>query len=202
MSPQIRNIIFDWGGVLIDLDTEGCIEAFRRLGADVKALLTGTNELGIFSAYESGALDTAGFRQEIRRIIGKEVSDEEIDKAWNTQLKSIPSEKLELLLSLKPRYNLYLLSNTNELHWLCGAKAFDYKGHKVEDYFKQIFLSYRMHLAKPNPQIFVTALREAGLKAGETLFIDDAPANCRAASSVGLHVCHYVPSDDLGKAFL
>ena len=112
MNPQIHNIIFDWGGVLIDLNTEGCIQAFERLGADVKTLLTGTNELGVFSAYESGALDTAGFHQEIRRIIGKEVADEDIDKAWNTQLKSIPPEKLELLLELGSHYNLYLLSNT------------------------------------------------------------------------------------------
>lgn len=202
MNPQIRNIIFDWGGVLIDLDTEGCIEAFRRLGADVKALLTGTNELGVFSAYESGALDTAGFHQEIRRIIGKEVSDEEIDKAWNTQLKSIPAGKLDLLLELKAHYNLYLLSNTNELHWLCGTKAFRYKGHEVQDYFKQIFLSFRMHLAKPDPQIFLTALKEAGLKAEETLFVDDSPVNCQAAASAGLHTFHYVPGNDLNEIFL
>lgn len=202
MNPQIRNIIFDWGGVLIDLDTEGCIRAFEQLGADVKKLLTGTNELGVFSAYESGALDTAGFHQEIRRIIGREVSDEEIDKAWNTQLKSIPSEKLDILLGLKQNYNLYLLSNTNELHWFYGAKAFNYRGYRVEDYFKQIFLSFRMHLAKPNPQIFAAALQEAGLKADETLFIDDSLVNCKAASSVGLHTFHYIPGYDLSKAFV
>ncbi len=202
MNPQICNIIFDWGGVLIDLDTEDCIKSFERLGADVKKLLTGTNELGVFRAYESGMLDTACFRQEIRRLIGKYVPDEEIDKAWNTQLKSIPAEKLDLLLELNKRYNLYLLSNTNELHWRCGAKAFDYKGNKVQDYFKRIFLSFRMRLAKPDTRIFSTALLEAGLKAEETLFIDDSDANCRAAASTGMHVCHYIVGDDLNKVFV
>ena len=115
MDIQIRNIIFDWGGVLIDLNTEGCMRAFEQLGADVKHLLTGTNELGVFSAYESGTLDTPGFHEAIRQMIGPLVSDEEIDKAWNTQLKSIPEEKLELLLRLKARYNLYLLSNNNSI---------------------------------------------------------------------------------------
>lgn len=200
MDIQTRNIIFDWGGVLIDLNTEGCMRAFEQLGADVKHLLTGTNELGVFSAYESGTLDTPGFHEAIRQMIGPPVSDEEIDKAWNTQLKSIPEEKLELLLRLKARYNLYLLSNTNELHWRCGIRSFQYKGHEVQDYFKQIFLSYKMHLAKPNPQIFLTALKEARLKAEETLFVDDAPANCEAAASVGIRTFHYVPGDELSEA--
>lgn len=202
MNPQICNIIFDWGGVLIDLDTEGCIRSFERLGADVKKLLTGTNESGVFRAYESGALDTVGFHREICRLIGKKVPDEEIDKAWNAQLKSIPAEKLELLLRLRGHYNLYLLSNTNELHWLCGAKSFKYKGNEVQDYFNQVFLSFRMHLAKPDPQIFMAALEEAGLKAEETLFVDDSEVNCRAAASTGMHVCRYVPGNDLGKVFV
>lgn len=197
MCTKIHNIIFDWGGVLIDLDTERCIQAFTQLGADVKKFLTGTNELGIFSAYESGELDTSGFHDKIRLIIDKPISDEKIDKAWNTQLKSIPTEKLELLLRLKSHYNLYLLSNTNELHWQCGIKAFCYKGYEVKDYFKQIFLSYRMHLAKPDPQIFLTVLKEADINAEETLFIDDSPVNCKAAESVGIQSYHYIPGTPL-----
>lgn len=203
MNSNIRNIIFDWGGVLLDLDVEGCIRAFEKAGAThIKEQLNGTNELGVFKDYECGKIDTPAFRREICRLTGTELPDAEIDRIWNSELLTIPQEKLELLQSLHSRYNLYLLSNTNELHWEHGsAYAFQYQGKDLKDCFKQIFLSFRMGLAKPDPAIFRTALYEAGLSAEETLFIDDAEINCQAAASVGIHTAHYIPGTDLNKIF-
>lgn len=203
MNTAIRNIIFDWGGVLLDLDIEGCIRAFQEAGAtNVRNLLNGTNELGFFKEYECGKIDTPTFRQEICRLIGQPLPDTEIDRLWNSELLSIPQEKLALLLHLHTHYNLYLLSNTNELHWEHAAPhVFLYKGKDIKDCFKQIFLSFRMGMAKPSPAIFLTALKEAALRPEETLFIDDSEANCQAAASVGIHTAHYIPGTDLYKIF-
>lgn len=203
MNEQIKNIIFDWGGVLIDLNVEGCISAFEQAGAvNVRQLLTGTNELDFFRDYECGKISTPEFRDAIRKNIGKPLTDAEIDRMWNVELLTIPEEKLQLLVELSKHYRLFLLSNTNELHWEYGYKnAFCYNGKDYTTYFERIFLSYRMHLAKPDPAIFQQALQEASLQPAETLFIDDAAINCQTAASTGMHTVHYIPGTDLGNVF-
>ena len=123
MNKQIKNIIFDWGGVLIDLNLEGCISAFEQAGAvNVRNLLTGTNELGFFRDYECGNISTPEFRAAIRKYISQPLTDEEIDRMWNMELLTIPEEKLHLLAELSKSYRLFLLSNTNELHWEYGSR--------------------------------------------------------------------------------
>lgn len=202
-SDIVRNVLFDWGGVLVNLDVEGCIQAFEDAGVtDVRTLITGTNEAGLFRDYECGNISTAEFREGVRRLTRRSLPDEEIDRLWNTEVLDIPEEKLRLLLDLSGRYNLYLLSNTNELHWeTVSPRVFRYEGTDVRNCFKQIFLSYRMHMAKPDPAIFRKVLNEAMLCAGETLFIDDAEVNCRAAASVGMQIVHYVPGSNLADIF-
>lgn len=203
MNEQIKNIIFDWGGVLIDLNVEGCISAFEQAGAvNVRQLLTGTNELDFFRDYECGKISTSEFRDAIRKNIGKPLTDAEIDHMWNMELLTIPEEKLQLLVELSKHYRLFLLSNTNELHWEYGYKnAFCHNGKDYTTYFERIFLSYRMHLAKPDPAIFQQALQEASLQPAETLFIDDAAINCQTAASTGMQTVHYIPGTDLGNVF-
>ena len=199
----IKNIIFDWGGVLIDLDFERCLQAFKELGIeDLKYLLTGANECNLFKQYELGNCTTEEFREGVRQLAHRQLTDDEIDTVWNSMLKSVPQEKLQLLAELRHNYNIYLLSNTNELHWEhASSKVFRYEGLERDDFFKKIFLSNKMHLGKPDPKIFQVALTEAGLEAEETLFIDDSLPNCEAAASVGLHTSLYVPGTDLRSVF-
>lgn len=200
MKSTIQNLIFDLGGVLYDLDIEGCLQAFEQAGlAHVRQLITGTNEAGIFQAYETGEISTPRFREEVRKLIGNpQLTDEEIDGMWNRMLVHLPQEKLNLLSELSKQYDLYLLSNTNDLHWeYVVQQAFTARGYQVSDFFRQAFLSYRMKLAKPDPAIFLAVLETAGLKAEETLFIDDSPVNCQAAESVGIQAIHYTPGEDL-----
>lgn len=196
---KIKNIIFDWGGVLIDLDMKGCIKAFEEIGIhDFYQLITGAEETGIFKTYELGNCTTSEFHEAVRNLANRPLTDEDIDHVWNAMVKSVPEEKLQLLAELKEQYAVYLLSNTNELHWeYASDKVFQYKGMKREDFFKETFLSFRMHLAKPDTEIFRTALQEANLNPGETLFIDDSPINCEAASAVQLQTLHYIPGTDL-----
>ncbi|WP_300727704.1 HAD family phosphatase [uncultured Bacteroides sp.] len=203
MNPSVRNIVFDWGGVLIDLDFEGCMTAFEEAGVtNIRQLVSVSKGSGIFSEYEQGLISTPQFRAKIRELAGIGFSDAEIDRMWDSILLSIPEEKLRLLTELSKRYHLFLLSNTNELHWLSASeRVFRLDGFDVKQCFEGIFLSFRMNLSKPDPEIFRRAMRDAGLIPEETLFVDDAEVNCRAAASTGMQVLHYVPDTDLGKLF-
>lgn len=200
---QFKNIIFDLGGVLLDLDINRCMTEFEKVGLhDIRRWMTGTNELGFLKEYECGGLTTLQFRVKIREEAGRALSDGEIDRVWNSMLKEIPEYKLELLLTLRKKYRLYLLSNTNDLHWNVCIPKFEYRGLRVGDFFTHVFLSYQMHQAKPDIVIFQTVLKEAKLLPEETLFIDDSLENCRAAASLGINVFHYVPGDDLEMQLL
>ena len=109
MNTTIRNLIFDLGGVLYNLDVEGCLQAFEQAGlTEVRQLITGTNEAGIFQAYEIGEISTPRFREEARKLIGNpRLTDEEIDRMWNRMLVYLPQEKLNLLSELGKQYNIY-----------------------------------------------------------------------------------------------
>ena len=114
----IKNLIIDFGGVLIDLDRQRCLDNFKKLGMpDTEVVLDIYHQQDFFQQYEKGLITTAEFRDVIREKIGKPVTDARIDEAWNSFLVNIPTYKLDLLLNLRKDYVVYLLSNTNELHW-------------------------------------------------------------------------------------
>ncbi|MBO4985196.1 MAG: HAD family phosphatase [Bacteroides sp.] len=188
MDKKIKNLVFDFGGVLIDLDRQRCLDNFERLGMpDVPAMLDVCHQQGFFLQHEKGLIDAAEFRERIREQIGKPVTDAEIDAAWNSFLVGIPSYKLDMLLELRQHYVVYLLSNTNDIHWEWSVKhAFHYKSFHVEDFFEEIFLSYEMKMAKPDKEIFQCLLEKTGIDPQETFFIDDSEANCLMAQSLGI----------------
>ena len=129
----IRNLIVDFGGVLIDLDRQRCIENFSKLGVpDTEAMLDVCHQQGIFLQYEQGMVSSAEFRDAIRERMQKPATDADIDAAWNSFLVTIPAYKLDLLLKLRDRYVVYLLSNTNDIHWRCSFEhAFRYRAFRV-----------------------------------------------------------------------
>lgn len=184
----IKNLIIDFGGVLIDLDRQCCIENFTKLGMpNVEDMLDVCHQQGFFLQHEKGLITSAEFRDAIREQIGKPVTDAHIDAAWNSFLVGIPSYKLDLLLKLREKYVVYLLSNTNDIHWKWSCKnAFCYKAFRVEDYFEHIFLSYEMKMAKPDVTIFQRVLGETDIDPKETFFIDDSAENCRVAETLGI----------------
>ena len=193
MEKDIKNLLIDFGGVLIDLDRRRCIDRFRRLGLrDMDGLLHDYQQQGFFQLHEKGLISDADFRDRVRSLIGAQTSDADIDSAWNSFLGDIPAYKLEFLLELRKRYKLYLLSNTNAIHWeYACTHDFARDGHRVEDYFDGIYLSYQMKMAKPDAEIFRAVLADAGIEAGQTLFLDDSADNCRAARELGIHT--YTP---------
>ena len=203
MDKKIKNIVFDLGGVLVDLDFKAAINGLQQAGfVNVKEQLQSFDREGIFQKFELGAMTAEEFRTAIRENSTVTLTDEEIDALWNAMLLEIPREKLELILDLRGKYMVYLLSNTNSIHWDYVCKnAFNYRGFRVKDYFEETFLSYEMHLAKPDKAIFEKVLQDANLLPEETLFIDDSEANCKAAEEVGIHAHHYHIGDDLSKVF-
>ena len=203
MDKKIKNIVFDLGGVLVDLDFKAAINGLQKAGfANVKEQLQSFDREGIFQKFELGEMTAEEFRTAIRENSTVTLTDEEIDALWNAMLLEIPREKLELILDLRGKYMVYLLSNTNSIHWDYVCKnAFNYRGFRVNDYFEETFLSYEMHLAKPDKAIFEKVLQDANLLPEETLFIDDSEANCKAAEEVGIHAHHYHIGDDLSKVF-
>ena len=203
MDKNIKNIVFDLGGVLVDLDFKAAINGLQQAGfVNVKEQLQSFDREGIFQKFELGEMTAEEFRTAIRENSTVTLTDEEIDALWNAMLLEIPREKLELILDLRGKYMVYLLSNTNSIHWDYVCKnAFNYRGFRVNDYFEETFLSYEMHLAKPDKAIYEKVLQDANLLAEETLFIDDSEANCKAAEEVGIHAHHYHIGDDLSKVF-
>ncbi|MBQ2857591.1 MAG: HAD family phosphatase [Bacteroidaceae bacterium] len=203
MDKNIKNIVFDLGGVLINLDFERAFKAFKKAGfVDIESQLQSFSREGIFDQFELGEISEDEFRSAIKERANVMLTDQEIDDMWNLILMDIPREKLELILNLRGKYMVYLLSNTNKTHWdYTCQNAFNYHGFRVEDYFEETFLSFEMHLAKPDKAIFEKMLNDANLIAEETLFIDDSEANCRAAEELGIHAHHYHIGDDLKEIF-
>ena len=196
---QYKNIIFDLGNVLVKLNPEGCIGAFKAIGMGELVDTNPQSEgMKLMSKLGVGMITTEEFCEAARKLTGTDVTNEEIINAANKMLVVIPDEKKERLLQLKKAgYRLFLLSNTIDIHWgYCVEHLFPYQNYGVEDYFEHCFLSQRMHLAKPNARIYEEVIRQANIHPDETLFIDDLKENCEAAEKLGIHTFQNVKFDD------
>ena len=182
------NLLFDFGGVLVDLDKSRCIDAFDAVGFDIRPCLGTYAQAGIFSKLERGLVSVPEFCNELRKLSGKpDLTDETIVEAWQKYLVDVPEERLEMLLKAKQHYPLYILSNTNVVHWdMARYGYFQYKGLQVEDFFEKVFLSYELGVEKPAPAIFDAVVEGIGCAPEEILFFDDCEANCEGARTCGL----------------
>ena len=185
-KPQI--LLFDFGGVLVDLDKQRCIEAFDRLGFDIRPCLGTYRQGGVFSLLERGAIGVPEFCDEIRRMAGNPaLTDASIAAAWEQYLVGVPPERLEKLQALRRTYHVCLLSNTNIIHWKQSLRDFfNYKGLGINDFFEEVFLSYELGVEKPAPEIFHIVAERLGAQPEDILFLDDSDVNCQAARDCGL----------------
>ncbi len=182
------NLLFDFGGVLVDLDKSRCIAAFDAIGFDVRPFLGTFAQAGILSKLERGEVSVGEFCEELRQLSGQShLSDEAIVEAWQQYLLDVPEERLDMLLKARQHYPLYVLSNTNEIHWKMARDGyFRYKNLHVEDFFEKVFLSYELGVEKPHPAIFKAVVEGIGCSPEEVLFFDDSEVNCQAARDCGL----------------
>ncbi|MCM1348894.1 MAG: HAD family phosphatase [Firmicutes bacterium] len=196
---MIRNLMFDLGGVIMDIRRENCVAAFKELGmADPDEFLGEYAQSGPFAAIEDGRSTPARFRDDVRRIIGRaDLTDRQIDQAFGRFLVGIPVHRLAELRELKKHFNLYLLSNTNPIMWADGiARNFAQEGHNVDYYFADNLRSYKAGVMKPDAAIFREAERKFGIKPEETIFLDDSKANCEAAEALGFHTIWVRPGTE------
>ncbi len=194
-NKPIRNIIFDLGGVILNIDPQRTIQEFRNLGWS--NFYEENNKFlarELFFHLEQGSYSPETFRDSVRKMIDESIEDTAIDKAWCAMILDIPEDRIKYLMELKKDYRIFLLSNTNEIHRLKFHADFERDfGFSFYDLFEQNFYSHEMLTRKPNPEIYTQALNVAGLNAGETLFIDDMEANTEAAKSLGMKVLHIQP---------
>ncbi len=191
----IRNIIFDLGGVILNIDPQLTVNEFRKLGWEDFYKENGQSVVrDLFFRLEKGNSSPDVFRDSVRTMIKDYVDDHAIDSAWSAMILDIPAERIRYLEELKKSYRLFLLSNTNEIHRLKFHRDFEKDfGYSFYNVFERNFYSHEMGLRKPDPQIYIQALMEAGLVPEETLFIDDMEENTKAAISIGMKVLHIEP---------
>ncbi len=195
---MIRNLLFDLGGVIMDIRRERCIEAFRDLGmAEPGQFLGEYVQAGPFGALEAGEITPAQFRDELRRYLPSGTTDTQIDVAFERFLIGVPVHRLQALERLRERYRLFLLSNTNEIMWNSMIAAeFRKEGHDIAHYFDGTLTSFEARSMKPDAAIFRIAEQKFGIKPGETLFLDDSASNTEAAAALGFAVMTVPPGSE------
>lgn len=200
ISPHIRNIIFDLGGVILNLSVESSLKQLAAItGLPIGKIVEGYAAREEFLQYERGEISDSEFRVALQNIYSFKESDVVIDHCWNAMLLDIPEERIELLRSLKGRYRTFLLSNTNSIHVTCFS-AYLQRVHGIdsmESLFEKVYYSHQMKMRKPDPAIYQYVLKENGLVAAETLFLDDNAKNIEGARAVGIETVQVNNPDQL-----
>lgn len=195
---NIKNIIFDLGGVILDIEFKKTLEEFKKLGfEDIESIFTQPSQVELFNTFDCGLITAQAFRDEIRKRLNTDLSDIQIDKAWNALLLSWDLRRLNLIDELRKHYRVFLLSNTSIIHSdLYNKQLIELSGGKnLKAFFEKVYYSYELGLRKPNPEIFQLVLNENNFDPTETLFIDDTQEHIESASKLGILTYHLKPSE-------
>lgn len=200
---MIRNLIFDFGNVLFDLDLDKIPQHFSRLlGNQYPVAMERLHRHRIFELYETGGLNTADFVENLRYAATPPLSEEQVVGAWNAIFVEMPSRRFEMLLQLRKRYKVFLLSNINDLHerWIASYMV---RQHSISDfettYFDGVYYSHLIRLRKPDRLIYEYVLSDAELVPEECIFFDDLEVNVAAARQVGIQGVHHPVGSDIGQ---
>lgn len=183
----IKHLIFDLGGVIIDLDTNATFSAFEELtGKPRTQWANGVHEGDLFLDYEKGLMTDQQFREGLRELCEQPVADEVLDNAWNAMLGAIPGYRIEKAAALRGKYQTFVLSNTNGIHELAFNKILQAETGQptLDHFFDRVYFSHVMKQRKPETEIYQTVLEENGLRPEEVLFLDDKPENLRGAEKL------------------
>lgn len=197
---EIKNIIFDLGGVLLDIDYQRTIDAFKKLGIEnFEEMFSQFKADELFEKLETGDITEADFYSAIKSRTNAKISNAEIEIAWNALLMDFRTESLQFLEKLSKSYKLYLLSNTNSIHLKCFKQLFVEQTRKplLDEYFIKAWYSNEVGLRKPHASIFQFVLDDENLVAEETLFIDDTLMNIEGALKLGFKTHHLLPTEKI-----
>lgn len=190
---QIKNIIFDLGGVIFNVDYNLTLKAFNEIGRnrpdEIHSLL---KQSSLLDDFELGKISPQMFREEIRKKLKGDLTGAQIDMAWNAMLQDLPKERLLLIKKMSKKFRLFLLSNTNAIHlpavWKIITDSFGITS--FSGYFKKEYYSHLIGLRKPDVKVFELILKENKLEKTATLFVDDSPQHIKGAKKAGLHTLH------------
>ena len=193
MSAKIKNIIFDLGGVILDIDENIVYKELEKMGINTLELARSKEFMDIMSKFDTGIYTAPTFRKKTKALLGLEkMTDQKFDAIWNSMLLDIPRERIEAIEKVKKHYKIFLMSNSNVIHYDLYVRdlqlRFGY--HEFDELFNKSYFSFAEHLEKPDPRFFELILDHEGLLPEETLFIDDTASNIRAAQSLGIHTYH------------
>ncbi len=195
---RIKNIVFDFGGVIVNFSREAAVKKFEEIGvANANDLLDAYHQKGAFLQVEDGTISAEEFRVILSELAGKELTYEQVKEGWLGFMLDVPQYRLEYLLELRKKYKLYILSNTNPyvMSW-ARSNDFTIAGRPLDDYFDKIYTSYELKAVKPGKSIFELMIKDADMVPGETLFVDDGPANIKMAKELGMMTFQPINGED------
>ena len=196
-------IIFDLGGVIINLDYQLTIDAFKNLGlANFDEMYTQAKQSNLFDDFETGKISSQHFINSLLPYLPNGVSANKVVHAWNAMILDFPKERLELLDKLKSNYRIFLLSNTNDIHLQAVKRSLvNTTDRKLESYFEKVYLSHEVKLRKPHKEIFELVCKEQNLDPSRTLFIDDTIGHIDGSIKIGLKGLHLKGDNSIEKLF-
>ena len=189
----IKNIIFDLGGVLLNLDLKRALDQFRNLGVhNIEELFKPAHPANAFRDYEVGLINDQQFIESLKGLCGVSVSDQQIIDSWNAMLLDFPKERIDFLKELKKKYRLFLFSNTNAIHLDFFRQIYrkTFGDTSLDELFEKAYYSHLIKMRKPDMAAFGLILKDNNLKAGETAFVDDTLVNVEAARKAGMIGIH------------
>jgi len=204
INEKVEAVIFDLGGVILNIDYKRTADAFRALGLanfdDVYSQLCQTD---LFDRFETGQVSSFHFINRLLDQLPRGCNGNQVVHAWDAMILNFPQERLDFLMELRQRRRIFLLSNTNDIHMDAVRRALEKTtGHKrLEDYFERVYLSCEMGLRKPDPAIFLRVCSEQGLDPAATLFIDDSPQHVEGAKAAGLQAVYLQPGMEIASLF-
>ncbi len=204
LITDFPNIIFDLGGVILNIDYHLTTQAFRKLGVhDFEKNYTQLGQSSLFDAMERGEISNVDFRNQLRHALSISANDSDLDNAWNAMLLDLPAQRLQVLAKLKESKRTFLLSNTNRIHVDSFEQSMK-QAHGINDLsslFEQTYYSCNVGMRKPEERIFRLVLDQNGLNPTETLFIDDSPQHILGARAAGLHAYHLTGGETINDLF-
>jgi FMN phosphatase YigB (HAD superfamily) len=186
---KYKNIIFDFGGVIIRIDYHRIAGSFKKFGlTDFDSIYSQLYQDSLFDDFEKGLIRPQQFRERIRKVSGISLTDNQIDEAWNSILIDLPARNIETLIKLRKSYRIFLLSNTNAIHEKAFMKIVhdDHGRNILTEIFDKVYFSHLMNMRKPDKEIFEKVLSDNNLLASETLFVDDSMQHIEGAKKAGL----------------
>jgi putative hydrolase of the HAD superfamily len=199
-TKNIKNLILDLGGVILELDVEATVLAFEALGfprlENYDIILS---KYPFFLEFETGRITREEFLAKVVKASGDHITEEAVLDAWNAMIRGFKKENVDRLLELRSKHRLFLLSNTNAIHEVLYNEQLKQE-HGIENLdriFEKVYYSHDLKMRKPDVEIFKYVLSDAGLQPGESLYVDDTLEHVESARSLGIHAHHLAPPQRL-----